>query len=590
MNKKLKSQIKRSMPKNLRSGKEILNEGIELSKSIDIGQTLFLKENNVKSELEYKKRMMKKRKVTFNMQYGLSDFEKSIKGLEHIYNECVSRGHEVTRFGLCLDRSMGLPKQMRDKVARESGLFIENEEGWERIAQTVPIQPHYGDHMIGSPASVENTVSALKSGVTTIGNYSQYFTYEYPLWENKVLRTENTIRALGIMADKRNDGVLVHSNIDDGVSAYFSDTCSLIAWAILEFYIVEKLTGAKIAQTFGNLVDDPKLRMATLIALNKIHDGKLVGAMVIGNTVGATEDLDRNFASVAGYAIYDMILQMEHPTGHAIQPLPITEMIRIPTPEENAQIQVFGNQLLKEAEKIYKSGLIDFTPVYELSNQLYKQGQKYFNNMINFLKDVVDITDPLQMMLAIKNINPVYIEKIFTDTLDEESSAYKPIVPRGMYAKLEDFIEKENQRIDFKNIKNSSVITGLKAVVATTDVHEFGKMVINGVLKECGVEVFDAGSVGNPNDLVYLTFKEKADILIVSTHNGGALSYGKTLTEGMEEYAISIPVFMGGRLNEDTGDDVPVDVTADLKKIGVNTSSTPEELVRRLVLIFESDE
>lgn len=589
MKKNLKSQIKRSMPKNLRSGKEILQEGIDLSKSIKIGQSLFLKENNAKSELEYKQRIMKERKVTFNMQYGLSDFEKSIKGLEYIYSDCISRGHEVTRFGLCLDRSMGLPSNMRHRVARESGIFIDNEEGWHRISQTVPMQPHYGDHMIGSPASVENTVNALKSGATTIGNFSQYFTYEYPLWENKILRTENTVRALGIMADKRKDGALVHSNIDDGVSAHFSDTCSLIAWAILEYYMVETLTGAKLAQTFGNLVDNPKLRMATLVALNKVHDGKLVGAMLIGNTVGATEDFDRNFASVAGYAIYDMILQMEHPTGHAIQPLPITEMIRIPTPEENAQIQVFGNQLLIEAEKIYKSGLIDFKPVYDLSNQLFEQGQKYFNNMINFLKDIVDITDPLHMMLAVKNINPVFIERIFTDTLDAESSTYKPIVPRGMYAKIEDIIKKENQKLNFKNIENSSAVVGLKAVVATTDVHEFGKMVITGVLKECGVDVFDAGSVGNPTDLVYLTSKEKADVLIVSTHNGGALSYGKTLTDSLEEYAISIPVFMGGRLNEDTGSDVPVDVSADLIEIGVNISNNPEELIKKLILLFESE-
>jgi hypothetical protein len=33
---------------------------------------------------------------------------------------------------------------------------------WQAVAQTIPIQPHMGNFMIGFPASTRNTVNALQ--------------------------------------------------------------------------------------------------------------------------------------------------------------------------------------------------------------------------------------------------------------------------------------------------------------------------------------------------------------------------------------------------------------------------------------------
>ena len=90
-------------------------------------------------------------------------------------------GFMVDRVGICLDRRMGLPKNQRDQIPAETGPMLDTREQWSRVGREAPIQPHMGDFMIGFPASVENTVQALKASVTTIGNLSQFFAHEVPL-------------------------------------------------------------------------------------------------------------------------------------------------------------------------------------------------------------------------------------------------------------------------------------------------------------------------------------------------------------------------------------------------------------------------
>jgi hypothetical protein len=79
---------------------------------------------------------------------------------------------------------MGLPYEMRETAPAETGLKLSNEKEWK-------------DRQVA-------------------------------MWKDTLARTEATIQACGLMAAKRKEGVMVHSNLDDCVSAYFSDTCSLI--------------------------------------------------------------------------------------------------------------------------------------------------------------------------------------------------------------------------------------------------------------------------------------------------------------------------------------------------------------------------
>ena len=90
---------------------------------------------------------------------------------------------------------MGLPENLRSSAPAETGPLLENLTDWLDIGQAALIQPHMGDFMIGFPSSTSNAVNALKAGVTTIGNLSQFFSHEAPGWKDVTYTTVETIKA-----------------------------------------------------------------------------------------------------------------------------------------------------------------------------------------------------------------------------------------------------------------------------------------------------------------------------------------------------------------------------------------------------------
>ena len=152
---------------------------------------------------------------------------------------------------------MGLPASHRQKIPAETGPLLETDRHWAQIGQVVPIQPHMGDFMIGFPASTANTINALKAGVTTIGNLSQFFAHAAPMWKNPVATAGETVRAMAIMGALGDKGTIVHSYLEDGFGALFCDCATVAGWACLERYIVEGLLGARLAHCIGGLTTDP---------------------------------------------------------------------------------------------------------------------------------------------------------------------------------------------------------------------------------------------------------------------------------------------------------------------------------------------
>ena len=196
---------------------------------------------------------------------------------------------------------MALPQEWRKKMPPETGPTLDTLDDWMQIGQLVPIQPHMGDFMIGFPASTENTLNALKAGVTTIGNLSQFFSHEVPLWHDQVRTAVETVRAMSIMGALRENGTLIHSYLEDGFGALFYDCATVAGWAYLERYIVEDLLGGKLAHCIGGLTTDPVKRAGWVFALNEIHEGDCLGSMFYGDTLSFTEDLIVNRALVGEY-------------------------------------------------------------------------------------------------------------------------------------------------------------------------------------------------------------------------------------------------------------------------------------------------
>jgi hypothetical protein len=187
----------------LPSGASIVKESLGMADDIEIGRTAFMDKMGVDSELEYKRQCIKSQQIMYHAHIGMNTWQDTVEALELLYRTAEESGFVIDRAGICLDRRMGLPKKLRDRIPAETGPELKTPLQWQQVGQKVPIQPHMGDFMIGFPASVENTIQALKAGVTTIGNLSQFFAHEVPMWTDKAATTVETVKALSIMGAKK---------------------------------------------------------------------------------------------------------------------------------------------------------------------------------------------------------------------------------------------------------------------------------------------------------------------------------------------------------------------------------------------------
>ncbi|MCX7615698.1 MAG: cobalamin B12-binding domain-containing protein, partial [Clostridiales bacterium] len=351
-------------------------------------------------------------------------------------------------------------------------------------------------------------------------------------------------------------------------------------WAMMEYYIANDLIGAKLAPCFGNLIDDPMTRMSTITCLDEIHKHECVGSMAYGDTISPTKDQIRNLATTASYVINDIVMQMHTPTGHAINPLPVTEVIRIPTPEENVQAQMIGAQLKVEAERQYL--ITDFSKIEERAHFTLENSKKFFNRILDAFSDVIDVTDPLKLVYGLKQLGADNLESMFSNETPNTGNAIdrKPYIETGMYKMITSMIENTLAKTEMSDSALKK-LNNKKAVVACTDVHQYGKMIVGAVLRKAGVEVTDIGCNADTDDIVKCIADNKPDFIVLSTYNGLALSYAKDLKAKAEKTGVwgSTPIFMGGRLNDDAGCEVPIDVTKDLEEMGFYPSDEIESLI-----------
>lgn len=568
------------VPNDVPSLEEILAASRKEAQDVTIGTTLFMKKYGVTSEAEYKKKMMKQGKIMHHAHIGWNSWEETAKGFEYIYDELTNkRGIILDRFGVALDWVMGVPQEMRDKVMKGGSLIFETPEEWAAVGQVVPIQPHFGDHMIGSLNSTENVKLALKAGVTTMGNIAQYYTYEYPGGlMSKEDRVINMATAIGLMGLFRDQGAVIHSNLDDGFGAMFHDLANLTGWAIMERYIVEELLGGRLSLMYGNLFSDPILRIIFLMANDEINTYHTPGSMIYGNTIDYSNDYDRNYAALCSFVLADTCGQMLFPTGHAVTPIPITEAIRIPSADEIIQVHVTAN-MLEEKAKHYQA-FLDIEKMTVEKEKLVIGGRIFFERVMNGLDDIgIDTKNPCELLLALKALGPAKLEELYgAGKKDEKAMRGRvPIKPTDIVWTIENRRTQICKTID--NLEHS--LDGVNGIVAATDVHEFGKEIVKSVLTEAGMNIFDLGANVGPQEIIDMIIETDSKFVLVSTFNGIALTYASELLNGIaQQHLDGVTVIMGGLLNENVaGQTLPVNVDDKLTEMGVVCSSNADQLV-----------
>jgi methylmalonyl-CoA mutase cobalamin-binding subunit len=556
--------------------------GTALAKTNRLGSCPFLQEYGVASEAAFKRRAAADGLVTLHAQIGFRDVAKSRRAWAEIAERVARHGHKVHRYGICLDQNMGYPEARRAAMPKGTGMILRGVEDFVALTREAPVAPHFGDFMLGLPAAVENVCAALAAGSTTIGNLGQYFTYRLPLWDDEIATTAATVTALALIAAQPAE-ILVHSNLDDGFVALFTDMACALGAVLLERDIVEGLLGARVTHCYGHTFSDPLTRLAFQRALAEANPTP--GSMVYGNTVSYRDEESVSYAGLACYLMADIVGQRTRPTGHAVNPVPVTETKRIPDIDEIVDAQLFANRLVERSQGWM--ALFDLEEADRIGREIVAGGRRFHARVRAGLAEIgVDLANPVEFLLALRRIGPKRMEEWWGPGAEERERprGRRPVVAATTLVELEAqgrAIAAAMEAPRREAIRRAA----LKACVASSDVHEYGKILLESALKPAGVEVVDAGVSADPAAVVAAAKRQGAHCIAVSTFNGFALEYVTLLQREMREAGLDIPVFVGGRLNQvpdGSNTSLPVDVGAELAARGAVVCRRVEDMLEGL--------
>ncbi|MDH3662620.1 MAG: hypothetical protein OEU92_21765 [Alphaproteobacteria bacterium] len=557
------------LPQDCPDGRALLAEGHEIAKGVQCGISLLCQTHRVKSEVEYKRKMVKEGRIMTSLNIGMQTWAETERAFEQIWEACEQRGFRVDRYQMQLDRRMGLPPELWDKAAKETGPMLETERDWRATAHTVPIQPQLGDMMIGSPMSVSNAQNALQVGVNYIGNMSQ-FAWKYPGWPgDDVEQMVEMVKALGLMAAKRDDDAMMQSYLEDGYPAQFKDYCSYIGWTLFERHLVDEVIGARLSVAYGGLTHNPVTKAAMVLALEAIKPEGTMNSFYHCNTTAYSPEVDENFAVISIDDLYIMLAQLRTKSGAACLSIPVTEALRVPSWQEIVQVQTVARRVASDCGRLMES--FNWPHIEALAERMIEGGRRFYENIVEGLTDIgVDMNDPLQILLTIRRMGAPAIENRFGVGVLPKSDIelYQPLIPTDTYL---DFVERRDRAktifagADLKKPEKTRLVLG------STDIHEYAMFLIIDGLKSVGIEPVVAGTSVDPDEFADLALEAGATALLVSTHNGMALTYAKQLQVELASRKLDIPIAMGGTLNQDIeGEPTPIDVTADLKELGIH--------------------
>ena len=562
---------------------ELLAEGRRLAGSVSVGPCPFLQQYGVRSESAYKQRRMAEGALMFHAQVGYRSPERTKRAYGEIYERLAAAGYRVDRYGICLDWSMGYPAAQRGGMPRGTGLTLDQPEDFAALTSAAPVAPHFGDFVIGTPAALENTAAALAAGATTIGNLGQYFTFRMPRWHDDIFTTAETVKALALCAAQPVE-VLIHSNLDDGFAALFTDLACGIGTALIERYVVEELVGARVTHCYGHTFEDPLTRLAFQRALARIDPAP--GSMIYGNTTSFGPNMVANYANMASYLVVDFAGQRAMPTGHGLNPVPVTEAMRIPEIDEIVDAHLFANRLAERTAGYAQ--LFDMEAADRVADLLLEGGMRFRDRVFAGMAEAgIDTGDAFELLLSLRRLGARRLEELFGpgQSTPDQPRGRTPVVRATTVASFEAqgaALADQLGMADLDMVRQA----GFTACVACTDVHEYGKLLVEAALRASGVTVVDAGVSADPDGVAEQARAARADFIAISTYSGVALSYLQSLRQELGRTGVVAPVFVGGKLNQVPDDglaSMPQDVSGELRTLGAFVCCRVEDMLHELV-------
>ena len=393
--------------------------------------------------------------------------------------------------------------------------------------------------------------------------------------------TAVTLEALALCAAQPQE-ILIHSNLDDGFAALFTDLACTLGAVLIERRIVEDLIGGAAAHCYGHSFSEPAKRLAFQAALARVAPGP--GSMIYGATVAYRGDGPENYAALAAYLSVDIAGQRRRGTGHAITPIPITEAARIPDWDETVDALAFAARLAERMEDA--DAIWDFDAADRAADELVAGAEMFRDRVLTGLDFAgIDTENPLEMLLALRRIGAKRLEEAFGPGAEDPSArrGRRPVMRASPIAALEAAAAREVAKVgeaDRMAIRGA----GLAVCVSSSDVHEYGKMLLVDVLEKLGVEARDAGIHAEPARVAELA--ASADLIAISTYNGVALDYLRRVRAALDAAGIEAPVLIGGKVNqvpEGSNTSLPVDVSAELTEEGAIVCREIGDLVPQLL-------
>jgi methylmalonyl-CoA mutase cobalamin-binding domain/chain len=317
------------------------------------------------------------------------------------------------------------------------------------------------------------------------------------------------------------------------------------------------------------------------------RDNAVPGTMVYGNTVAYRGNAAENFASLAAYLAVDIVGQRLLPSGHAVNAVPVTENERIPDIDEVIEAQLFARRLIERGEGL--PPLIDAAAADRVADTLLEGARRFRDRVLDGLgQEGVDTGDPAALLLALRRLGAKALEERFGpgSAAADEPRRRRPLLRATTFVEL---AHDAARRIGGVQPATAEALrqAAPRVLVATTDVHEHGKLLLEQVFQGLGVTVLDGGVATDPDDLADLAVFAKAEAIAISTYNGIALAYVEALQAELRTRGLTLPILVGGRLNQvpaGSNSSLPVDVTAELAAAGAVVCRAVEDALPPLLV------
>lgn len=554
-------------------GMALLQEGLEMGRKITSGKSRFIRESNgkYKTHMDYKKECRDQGKILWMILLGLATLDEQVEAIKKAYAWTKRTGLDITVCQCIPSCLVALPSDMWDEVPASTSYTIKGLEEYRRQIEAAPFEFTFGDHHVVVPSALETTQYLLELGVCRMGEFSQ-FTWGVPGWDDDIKRYSDMVRSMGMIASKREEDIGFETYLDDGMPAYFVDCVGYIAYALLESYIADTLCGCHYTISFGGLLSDGDTRMALAMAIDKLFSTEdFIALSYINSSTNMQwdHDLDANYGFSAQEFLFEILVEKKYHLGCAINPVSITEHVRVPTIDELLNIVACGKRVEEKAEEWLP--FMDFTRLEEMRDVLVEQGTKMYENVMAAFEEAgVNTKDPLEMILTLKNFNPVKFEEYFHPrVVDGAVQPFYPTVLGRQTARLTgEIIE------DLKKRELTGCLAGTKIVMGSGDSHTYGLRLVEAVLRAAGADVIDAGVDMDAVDLIDLAEETDAKYVGVSVHNGQALHYGRQLLEICRRRRKDLWFFMGGKLNSlIEGFSEPQEVDGKLLEMGIHAQN-----------------